>query len=625
MKREGLLVGALLLAVFAWTFEPLVVFDLWFYLRMGEEIVTSGSIPHYVNFLSTNDIYPPSYDINPEWGTSVLVYLVHQAFGNLGLVATKALLLTGLAALIYAGARLEELDPVPAVLLTALGMLALRSRFMLRAVLFTDVFLSLLVVLVLLAERGKLKHFAWLMLPLFAIWSNFHQGSISGLILLGAYGFGSLLERKEAPLRPGQLGLAGGLALLGTICRPGGYLLYPWTLEHMRRKLPLDWVLEWEPIGHGWWLTPLGPYVAVAVVAFALATRRRIRWSHLLVCLTYFFFAFRYNRALGELIPVATPLIGAALARGGLRLDPVWGRRLMAALAGTGLILTGVFAASPRRHDFNLSAGLYPLGAVEYLAQHPPTGRIFNSYEYGGFLAWRHLPPFVHGITSIYPDQLLTDHIDILYQDKRAELLDRYQIEVVLMHSPQGAEIGLVHYLYQAPQWQLVYFDDAGLMFWRGKSPTPPFKWLRPGTDQPLDGPPDQLAAELERARQLAPRAGKPIELEAELALSQQQLDRALELCRQGLELHPDYYLFWLKQGAILHRMGRSQEAVTALRQATRFAPDSPIAHFNLAVACVALARTEPGYLAEARRAAHRALELDPGMQAARQLVDGLE
>ncbi|MCA9796511.1 MAG: tetratricopeptide repeat protein, partial [Candidatus Eremiobacteraeota bacterium] len=145
------------------------------------------------------------------------------------------------------------------------------------------------------------------------------------------------------------------------------------------------------------------------------------------------------------------------------------------------------------------------------------------------------------------------------------------------------------------------------------------------GTDHPLQGAPEQLDAELEQARRLAPEAGKPLELQAELALGQDRLEEALALCQQGLKLHPDHYLFWLKEGAVLHRLGRSQEAVEALRQATRLAPDSPIAHFNLAVACVGMAKSDPSYLPEARRAARRALELDPAMQPARQLVEGLE
>ena len=56
----------------------------------------------------------------------------------------------------------------------------------------------------------------------------------------------------------------------------------------------------------------------------------------------------------------------------------------------------------PATFEFALNTQLYPLYCVSYLEEHPKEGVLFNSYEFGGYLAWRDLKPFISGMTGTY-------------------------------------------------------------------------------------------------------------------------------------------------------------------------------------------------------------------------------
>jgi tetratricopeptide (TPR) repeat protein len=90
-------------------------------------------------------------------------------------------------------------------------------------------------------------------------------------------------------------------------------------------------------------------------------------------------------------------------------------------------------------------------------------------------------------------------------------------------------------------------------------------------------------------------------------------LDRALTLDEGAADAHEH-------RGLALEQLGRRGEAVRALQTAVRLAPSDPSAHYNLALL---LARE--GRLDAARAVAARALALDPGSRATRELIAALD
>ncbi|MBI3928280.1 MAG: tetratricopeptide repeat protein [Armatimonadetes bacterium] len=637
-----LLYALFLVAVFLWILSPPRGYDVWFYLTVGREIARTGEIPHHNVFLGTADQLGPVYYIVPEWGAGVLLHQLYQWAGPTGLGLATAGLFAALAGLVLAGCRLAGLHPLVSVAWVGLGMLTIQSRFMLRTVLFTDLMLALLVLGLLAAESRERRLLPWLALPLFLVWTNLHQGVVSGLILLLLWAAGEWAQRwlpADRSLPPGRIAAAFGIAILAVFVRPGGLRFLDYLKEALFQD-PLKDVLEWAPIASGWWWTPLGAYLLVLVLAFAgAAAARKLRLPHLLVTIGFVGFAFQHQRALGELMATATPLAAPAMVASGRWLQgrfripeaplAAW-LAILALLAGWGTYQ----GTRPGKFELAPEGRLHPLGVVDYLKSHPLQGQVYNSYEFGSYLAWAGIPPFVHGQTSTYPEWLLQDFLDILNDSpRREELLHRYRVTSAILHYPDeiDAHRNLLRYLREHPDWHLVWFDDAAMLFVRGSPPTPPLTAVDPAAPDAFpEGDLPQAETELKRVLETQPDCVRAWLLLAELELRRGRLEQALAASEEALRRQPEGYEPLLKRGAVHFRKESYDEAIRDLERCVAVAPDSAVARYNLALAYAARARSKArqDQDEEARREfdravkqAREALRRSPGFEPAAELL----
>ncbi len=81
--------------------------------------------------------------------------------------------------------------------------------------------------------------------------------------------------------------------------------------------------------------------------------------------------------------------------------------------------------------------GDYPVGGVKYLREAELAGNLFNTYHWGGYLAWVFYPDkrvFVDGRADVYGDELVSKYI-AAYSGAPTwkQILDEYRIEVLLI------------------------------------------------------------------------------------------------------------------------------------------------------------------------------------------------
>src|SRR5262249_25128828 len=125
----------------------------------------------------------------------------------------------------------------------------------------------------------------------------------------------------------------------------------------------------------------------------------------------------------------------------------------------------------------------FPSGAAEFLRSNGVTQRMFNTYEYGGYLIWRLWPQervFIDG--RALSESVFADYGRILYNSD-GSLLDRYGIEVIVMNTfeyTSGAVYTLAPVLAEAEdqKWKLVYADATAVAFMR--QPTAAMRVLDP-------------------------------------------------------------------------------------------------------------------------------------------------
>ena len=100
-------------------------------------------------------------------------------------------------------------------------------------------------------------------------------------------------------------------------------------------------------------------------------------------------------------------------------------------------ILAGAFVWVRLADQPKTDRALFPVGAVNWIQEHQPPGKLFNTYQWGGYLIWRlypHYPVFIDGRAELYGDQMLTRYVDIHNTHTGWEqALQDYGVRIVLV------------------------------------------------------------------------------------------------------------------------------------------------------------------------------------------------
>ena len=111
-------------------------------------------------------------------------------------------------------------------------------------------------------------------------------------------------------------------------------------------------------------------------------------------------------------------------------------------------------------------ARVLPAAAVAWLDEHEPGTRIFNRYEWGGYIG-QHRPSqpiFMDGRADVYGDELLQMYVSIIgVRDDPQVELDRYAIDHAVF--PPGTP--LAAWFDASAAWERVYSDTTAAIWVR--------------------------------------------------------------------------------------------------------------------------------------------------------------
>jgi hypothetical protein len=300
------------------------------------------------------------------------------------------------------------------------------------------------------------------LLPLMALWANLHGGFVFGLVLIAPIALDAVLNtsanlRKPLALRWAAFGLA---ALIAACCTPYGWnsLLASQKILGLGAALPL--IMEWRPAN----FSSIGAFEVCLLLGIGLSLLRGIKLPPLRIVLLLGFLhmALSQERAL-EILALLAPLVLAApLARqiGGAEssnptaASPARGV-LFASVAL--LLLAGTFAYASV-HRFEPHTRGSPVAAVAELKK-LNLERVFNDYDFGGYLIANGVAPFIDGRTELYGEKFFVEHnaaSGLMEPEYLFQLLAQYRIEATLMRTQSAATKLLDH----IDGWQKVYADD---------------------------------------------------------------------------------------------------------------------------------------------------------------------
>jgi hypothetical protein len=113
-------------------------------------------------------------------------------------------------------------------------------------------------------------------------------------------------------------------------------------------------------------------------------------------------------------------------------------------------------------HQFAFASTQAPAAAVDILKKRQAK-RIFNAYEFGGYLIARDVPTFIDGRAELYGEKFIMDYYTATggpSVDGLLPLLDEYRIDATLLTPASPAAKLLDH----VRGWQRLYADSTAVI-----------------------------------------------------------------------------------------------------------------------------------------------------------------
>lgn len=491
------------MAIAAMALKPVVDNDVFWHLATGRYMWTTGRIPHNDPFSWTA---PGKAWIAHEWLTELWLYplYLHGGFGALMLVFAAVIVAAFVA--VYGTARQLGATRAIGASITLLAAVACYHTWGVRPQMLSMALMALTLWLLVretagtpfIRRAGLTLRGAWLLPPLMAVWANLHGGFIFGLALVGAFAIGQscaeLWERLAGnpaaqPAQSARLWKVLALCVAACLLNPNGVqgLIYPFS--YLGDNASTRYIAEWvSPDFHKFQYHFFEALLLLLIVGATLTprgARRGIRVpaaTQLLLLLAFTHLALDSVRNINLFSAIVAPFIAAYLSlawreRGGrdahaLRPGPAVtrGKALMNLGLAAFIALAVLAVRAPdlsAARNASAQARLFPAGAVAYMTRHHLSGRLLNSYDWGGYLIWSMYPRqrvYVDGRPDMYGDRFVDDFIHTWQaQPGWQATLQRRGVRLVLVEPTSG----LGHALSTAHGWRLAYHDSVSVLYER--------------------------------------------------------------------------------------------------------------------------------------------------------------
>ena len=438
--------------------------DVYWHVAVGRWIVEHRAFPHVDTFSSTVAGAPW---IAKEWLSQLLYTGAHAVAGWSGLVVLAA----GAAAAAFALLAyflLQKLAPLPALTLVGAGFVLAAPHLQARPhALALPLMVAWMGVLINAVDHRRAPPLA--LLPVMTLWANLHASFTLGLALVAPLAVEAWSNagttRRETALAWLRF---GALALIAACVTPYGPepIFVAWRVLGLGQILSI--IGEWRPQD----FSRIAGFEVCLLLGLGFALYRGIvlpplRVAVLLGLLHLGLSQARHADVLGLLAPLvlAQPLarqIGSAQESAEHRSQQSSGLAY-AALAACLVALTWTLASTggwaPR-------AQISPVGAVGVLKARN-AGPVLNDYDFGGYLIYAGVKPFIDGRTDqLYGEAFVVRHdraVALRDVGNFVHLLDEYGVAATLLNPATPA----VSLLDRMGEWQRVYSDDVAVVHMR--------------------------------------------------------------------------------------------------------------------------------------------------------------
>lgn len=479
-EKIFLLVFLALMTIYA--MRPIEAFDTFWQLQSGKYIWKTG------NFIYT-DIFSLAYDadrIEHCWLHDVLLYISYLVGGYNLLSLFKPLTILTCMGILLLWTRRQQVENSYSFVVLLLCLLASEPSWLIRPQLWTFIFATLYISLLLRGREVGWRAWGWL-IPVMLFWANVHAGCVFGFVLIGLFWVGELIrviQKKAAWRSLVNLAICGVLTFAVAFINPYGYRI-PLTqlLGHLKQHQVMTGDAPLGMLGNMEWLPPTFsqvPFFFILMILWGGLILWRIR--RLDPAEGIFFLAFLYMGISQIRHTTLVAVLAGFFLPGAMEvffsnIEARWNNFKKYVPVGRyvalSVLLVLIFIEASRG---TLGLGLkpfeYPEKAADFVLEKNLPPQLYNSYDWGGYLMWRFYPKhlvFVDGRSTnakYFHQSSVIDATDIGWQ----EYLDENNINTIITRTcfyDTGEPVNLVFQLAQMDDWQLVFADDVALVFTR--------------------------------------------------------------------------------------------------------------------------------------------------------------
>ena len=457
--------------------------DLGRHLALGNFILDNHIIPTRDLLSHTLSNHPrPPY----EWLSQTLFALADRLLGLDGVVLLTAVLIATTFTLVFQFANHRSRSPIFTFLITLLAAGASSFHWLPRPHIITFLLLAIWVENLEQLRRGKpIGMFALPLIMLF--WANLHGGFIFGILAWLAYVGGWLWEKwqRKANDQTGAALLRVGLfSLLATVITPNLWRNWEAVLNN-RSTFILSRTAETMPpnlLDPA--MLPFTLLLALAVILF-LINRKTLSASHFFLIAGLGCMSLLMARNI-PLFAIACAPILSELGCSTLTRVKAWTNieerfaefgkpsqwhiiPLIAVFCTAGYLANRNF--NEHRSVFEFNPRVFPVQALDWLADNPQRGKMFNEFNWGGYILYRTWPRqlvFLDSQSDFYGEPLMRDYEQVMTVRRDWEnLLKKYQVDWVIIsaRSPLATRVS------GSPDWEALYEDETAVIFRRSQSP----------------------------------------------------------------------------------------------------------------------------------------------------------
>lgn len=468
------IIGSLLFLI-----RPIGDPDFWWHLKTGQLILETKSIPISDDYAFTYSGVPWKA---PEWLTEVLMYCLYKLGGIRLVVFIFSLFL--IAAFVLACFRAQKnRNPYWLGFALLLGVILSTPVLWARPQVFLILYVSIFVFL--LDKYIDKKNVGYLIpLPIIMLfWVNQHGSFILGIALIVLFLLASWIDGYNEIRKSGTsykkvvinrttiaLLLVIVICALVSILNPNGLRMFLYPFNTMTEPAQQEYIIEWaSPNFHERTWFPLA-VMFLTLLALGLRSRKAISTSSILLCIAFGYLTLLSSRfsALFAIvsIPVLTDILTDVFP---FRWSEKSDSRIIRPLSVLLLLIGFAYGAwiivhlEQKQSEYNERS--FPIHAVTFIKESGIKGRIFNSYNWGGYLIWSMYPQnkvYIDGRADVFGTNLIRRFVDI-YTTKPgwSDALLKDKIDYVLIEP----NTYLAYALNESPLWICIYSDPASILY----------------------------------------------------------------------------------------------------------------------------------------------------------------